>query len=120
MLYTEYTELLICLFTFSYGGVAVYRCSEAACYMYPSGYMLAGSHHLSRVYYLMKRHVGACVLDQKFKKQTHLFNNNLLFSEIVTNNVYVLIILVRSSGYGVLFSTSDLFLLLLLLNFFLV
>uniref|UniRef100_A0A0K0FGI3 Uncharacterized protein n=1 Tax=Strongyloides venezuelensis TaxID=75913 RepID=A0A0K0FGI3_STRVS len=58
----------VCSFTFSDGGVAVYRCSEAACYMYPSGYMLAGSHHLSRVSYLMKRHVETCVLDENFKK----------------------------------------------------
>uniref|UniRef100_A0A0K0FRX3 Uncharacterized protein n=1 Tax=Strongyloides venezuelensis TaxID=75913 RepID=A0A0K0FRX3_STRVS len=63
---TSETRLLICLFMFSYGGVAVYRCSEAACYMYPSGYMLAGFHHLSRVSYLIKRQVETCVLDQKF------------------------------------------------------
>uniref|UniRef100_A0A0K0G665 Ovule protein n=1 Tax=Strongyloides venezuelensis TaxID=75913 RepID=A0A0K0G665_STRVS len=74
--------------------------------MYPNGYMLAGSYHPSRVSYLMKWHVGTCVLDQKSKKQTHLFYDNLLFIEIVTNNVYMLIILVRCSGYRVLFSIS--------------
>uniref|UniRef100_A0A0K0G586 Secreted protein n=1 Tax=Strongyloides venezuelensis TaxID=75913 RepID=A0A0K0G586_STRVS len=50
----QHASSQVCLFTFSYGGVTVYRCSEAACYMYPSGYMLAGSHHLNRVSYLMK------------------------------------------------------------------
>uniref|UniRef100_A0A0K0G607 DUF3800 domain-containing protein n=1 Tax=Strongyloides venezuelensis TaxID=75913 RepID=A0A0K0G607_STRVS len=37
--------------------------NEAAHYMYSSGYRLAGSHYLSRVFYLMRRHVETCVLD---------------------------------------------------------
>uniref|UniRef100_A0A0K0F6M4 ADF-H domain-containing protein n=1 Tax=Strongyloides venezuelensis TaxID=75913 RepID=A0A0K0F6M4_STRVS len=68
----------VCLFTFSYGGVAVYRCSEAVCYMYLSGYMLAGSHHLSRVSYLMKRHVGTCGSVEELKKTPPQCNKEVL------------------------------------------
>uniref|UniRef100_A0A0K0FSP0 Uncharacterized protein n=1 Tax=Strongyloides venezuelensis TaxID=75913 RepID=A0A0K0FSP0_STRVS len=44
------------------------RCSMASCYRYPGGYMPASSHYLSRVSYLMKRHVETRVSDQNLNK----------------------------------------------------
>uniref|UniRef100_A0A0K0EV25 DUF218 domain-containing protein n=1 Tax=Strongyloides venezuelensis TaxID=75913 RepID=A0A0K0EV25_STRVS len=59
--------------------------------MYPGGYIIASSYHLSRVSYLMKRHVGTCVLDQMFKKQTHLFNNNPFIYGECSYKIYYII-----------------------------